>query len=1132
MALIFLSHSSVDEREAVALKKWLTDKGWDDVFLDIDPQRGLIAGERWQEALRQAADRCEAVIFIVSPAWAKSKWCLAEFLLAKSLHKQIFGVILKDVPIGELPTEMTSEWQLCRLIGTGPTEIIQFRHRDTDDSIAFMTEGLARLKTGLRKAGLSADFFPWPPKDEPHRSPFRGLEPLDFEDAAVFFGRDLEILRGLDALRGLRDNPATRLFVILGASGTGKSSFLRAGLLPRLARDDRHFLPLSVVRPETAPISGDRGLAQALCHSMEQLGVSGSNPGDLKARLSAGSGELAAILSSIQEAARVRFVTSDEQSSSPAPTLVLPVDQAEELFNADAGPESRKFLSLISEILRDAQSPAGASSPAASLIVVFTIRSDRYEPLQTAPELAGLQTTVFDDLKPMSATRFHEMITGPVQRASSAAGRLEIKPDLVERLVADCATGADTLPLLSLTLERLYHDFGSDGDLRLDEYIALGGIGNIIKDQIAKALDPDPAKRKQQLTLLRTAFIPWLVTINPQNDEPMRRLARRSDLPEDSLPLVDVLAENRLLMRDQRHNETVIEVAHETLLRQWDVLAGWVQDERAALKEADALERQSREWKESGCDESWLWGGQRLQDALALAGRTGFRKRVESCSEFLERSRKLQEQRDAEKLRIQTEKLKAAEDLAATQSKLAQEQAAAREQAEKAAARAKRQFRFAAALGVIAILFLGNAVVVSYAWRNAKQETEAKNRALKDQLHEASHRDFGIALKLLDEWKMQLSDSEEEENNAHRTKWHEAIAYLARSLEQEPQNFAAQAWLYHSIVVGIRPGAHFATRNATAPEIEKSVRSPDGHSILLIGKAGTWRLWDLKTETLSPEINSGSRNIDAAQFSPDGSKIVTVGNDEIVRIWDVASRRELAILKGHENRILAVAVSPDGRLVATAGADNVARIWDVTTGDPRGEPLKHENAITTVTFSPDGTRLVTSSRDNTIRLWNVTMARPIGPPMKFMEWQRAVAFTLDGRSFLSAADNGELRIWDALTGRPLGAPFVQDPALSALGVDFQSENEELRASISLSIYTKDLIDSFQLPQISRLGEFLQWTEGVSGLHFDADGQLTSISSEERLSRLYTSFVDAHDESKWAKLIRWVQTNPKERRESP
>src|SRR5262245_11984010 len=105
MGRIFLSHSSEDEREAVALNKWLTDNGWADVFLDIDPRRGLDAGERWQKALNQAADLCEAVIIIVSPAWAKSTWCVAEFLLAKNLHKQIFPVVVKDVPTEQLRPE-------------------------------------------------------------------------------------------------------------------------------------------------------------------------------------------------------------------------------------------------------------------------------------------------------------------------------------------------------------------------------------------------------------------------------------------------------------------------------------------------------------------------------------------------------------------------------------------------------------------------------------------------------------------------------------------------------------------------------------------------------------------------------------------------------------------------------------------------------------------------------------------------------------------------------------------------------------------------------------------------------------------------------------------------------------------
>jgi hypothetical protein len=165
MSRIFLSHSSVDELEAVALKHWLADNGWDeeDVFLDVDPERGLVAGERWQEALRKAADRCEAVVLLVTPAWAKSKWCLAEFLLAKNLHKHIFGVILKDVPISELPIEMTSEWQLCQLVGSGPDETVCFRHREIEYAISFQIDGLRRFRNGLKRASTLIS-FPGRPK--------------------------------------------------------------------------------------------------------------------------------------------------------------------------------------------------------------------------------------------------------------------------------------------------------------------------------------------------------------------------------------------------------------------------------------------------------------------------------------------------------------------------------------------------------------------------------------------------------------------------------------------------------------------------------------------------------------------------------------------------------------------------------------------------------------------------------------------------------------------------------------------------------------------------------------------------------------------------------------------------------
>ncbi len=117
MARLFISHSRANNGAAIGLSGWLSEQGFDDVFLDIDPDRGLTPGERWHEALKAAADRCEAVLFLISPAWLASKWCLAEFLLATSLHKRIFGLIVEPVPFDSLPNEMTAEWQLCDLVG-------------------------------------------------------------------------------------------------------------------------------------------------------------------------------------------------------------------------------------------------------------------------------------------------------------------------------------------------------------------------------------------------------------------------------------------------------------------------------------------------------------------------------------------------------------------------------------------------------------------------------------------------------------------------------------------------------------------------------------------------------------------------------------------------------------------------------------------------------------------------------------------------------------------------------------------------------------------------------------------------------------------------------------------------------
>jgi hypothetical protein len=246
MARIFLSHSSGNNAEAIALRDWLISHGWDDLFLDLDPERGLKAGERWQAALKRAAERCELVIFLVSPEWAASKWCLAEFLLAKNLNKRIFGVVVEPTPLGDMPVEMTAEWRLVDLTAGNRDYKVTVTPPpgDKTETVGFAEDGLERLRIGLMQAGLDARYFAWPPEDDSERAPYRGLEPLEAKDAGIFFGRDGPTIVGLDLLRGLREAAPPRLLVILGASGAGKSSFLRAGLLPRLARESQHFLPL------------------------------------------------------------------------------------------------------------------------------------------------------------------------------------------------------------------------------------------------------------------------------------------------------------------------------------------------------------------------------------------------------------------------------------------------------------------------------------------------------------------------------------------------------------------------------------------------------------------------------------------------------------------------------------------------------------------------------------------------------------------------------------------------------------------------------------------------------------------------------------------------------------------------
>jgi WD40 repeat protein len=589
---IFISHSSVNNAEALAIHDWLVEQGWGDVFLDLDPKRGLVAGDRWQAALKSAAEQCELILIVISPDWAKSRWCLAEFLLAKQMNKQILGVVVQHTPIADLPVELTAEWQLVDLSAPdkGWSVTISPPRFEPETTVSFSGTGLARLRSGLEKAGLDATTFLWPPEHDLGRSPYRGLLPLDQDDAGIFFGRDGAIVLTLDALRGLRTNAAPRFATILGASGAGKSSFLRAGILPRLHRDSRHFYDLPIIRPERAALTGEHGFAAMLEAALKSRNRT-RNRADIRDAVKAGAEAVAPILRDLA----VPLDAGDADAAEP-PTLVIAVDQAEELLSADNA-EANAFLALLAELGR-------RDDPA--VMVLFTVRSDSFDQLQSRPELASTQPHHLIDLPPVPAGSFGDIIRGPARRVTAAGRKLHVDETLVDALLSDIEVGGtkDALPLLAFTLERLYTDYGADGDLQLTEYERLGRIRGAIEAAVEQALtkaDGNPAipkDRAARLALLRRGLIPWLAGIDPNTGSPRRRVARLAEVPEEARPLIELMVEQRLLATDVDSvtKERTIEPAHEALLRQWGALDGWLVEDSADLGTIEALRRAATEW--------------------------------------------------------------------------------------------------------------------------------------------------------------------------------------------------------------------------------------------------------------------------------------------------------------------------------------------------------------------------------------------------------------------------------------------------------------------------------------------------------------------------------------------------------
>lgn len=1063
MLRIFMSHSGLNNREAVALKQWLTERRPElasEIFLDIDDKTGLRLGRQWKEELLLRNTGCEWLLCLVSRDWIVSKECLIEYELADRTGKGIVVARLEDVSdadwhrAGESKGDITSHWQRCDLFRPGPKttiEIVADPPTVPDGPpVSFSTAALHRICRLIEGPGIGPDSFRWPPRHDPQRAPYRGWEPFEDVDAGVFFGRDAAIAAGRNALRNMRFPTPDRfpgpesMFVVLGPSGSGKSSFLRAGLIPRLQRDDGNFAVLGVVRAGHA-VTGEQGLSAAIDQGRRALGVTATSLDDIEDACRTGdAARLCELFARMRVAAAARRDPSEQvddtggrpdAAETTAPTLVLPLDQAEELFPARAGSEAARFLELVAQLL------VQMNAADVGLIVAATIRTDRYERMQTHAALRGVGAVLFNDLKPMPASEHKEVITGPARRVSEKTP-LSFDPDLVQQLMTD-AEGDDTLPLLALTLDRLYRRYHHTGRITLDNYRRMGGMRDVVNNEINQVLPADGAERERAMALLRAAFVPSLVNINVENNRPLRRVAPESELPEAARPLIDAMVQRRLLVRDRdERGRVVVEVALESLFEHWDDLRGWLDEQRDDLKNVHDIERSAAGWH-AHRNPDWLLTRSRLADAEKLAESPQFGARLAGVQEFLAASRQAEDRRTADAVRVERERREAAEALA--------------EEEREHSRKLRRAVAIIGVIAVVAMLSLGLAAYAQY------QVTQQRNAARADFLRATAERVGADALGILNR----------DRPGSDARAIQEVLAATALSPAATADYAVAAAvklsWASKLITAGLTSTAVYSAdgRRLASGGFDYTVRvwnaetgaeigrpllghhsaitgvafSPDGGQLISASGDGEVRLWDANTYRLitcrttagvdcpaNHDPLAKNPGIEAMAYSPDGKYLATGDTDHNVQLWDPRTLQfNRPALKGHTDRVFSVAFSPDGHRLASGGLDTTIRLWDPDNGASLAEPplTGQSNSIMSLAFDPHGHRLASGSYDGSIWMWDgVDAGRPAGaevvdkakPHAVHTAPVSAVTFNPNGGLLMSGSQDGTIRWWDVGEG--------------------------------------------------------------------------------------------------------------------
>ncbi|MHC5914697.1 MAG: nSTAND1 domain-containing NTPase [Nostoc sp.] len=816
------------------------------------------------------------------------------------------------------------------------------------------------------------------------------------EDAEVFYGRSALTQELIQQVREKH-----RLIALLGASGSGKSSMLRAGLLYqlKLGQDIPGSDRWTYITPFTPKETPVNSLQEAFALSLPNLSFTPLNP-----PLSSSGGYTSEITPLNPPLERgetgksnslpftrgglgrgdLAHVIGEELKALNTPVILI-IDQFEECFTMCDDSQRQGFFDCLRELVDYTD----------NLYIFIGMRSDFRARWREYPEYASRIHKPYINVEHLTREEIEEAITKPADWVG-----LGIEGRLKQQLINDVEDYPGSLPLLQYTLTELWRESKNQGDevLSLKTYQDLGGVEGTLQkraDAVYESLSPT------EKTVARRIFLE-LTQIGETTD--VRRRVRLGELVNShhSLEFLQQVSEKladkdaRLITKtdEQDSEDVILDVVHEALIRHWQMLREWKDEYKVGIGIERQIEAEAQEWERNDKKPGFLRKDDRLAVAEAYLTRFGDWQMLNGVAEeYIQKSQELRNRLEREEKERQQEKL--------------------------AAARRQNRVVILFSMGLAAF-----AVFAGYQWRQAEiNQIRAYRESSKAFL--VSNQDLdalinslqaGIKLNqpLLQIFPFKNEVKRTLQQAVYQAKERNRLVDKDNVVNSVSASFSPNGQLLATAgddgTVGLwnLQGKKLKSWRGNQRPLYSPSFSPNGQLLATAGEDGTVGLWNLQGQQLKTwQGNQGW--IRTISFTPDGQGLVTAGQDGTIRLWNLQGQ-QLKFWQAHNGWIWKVTFSPDGQRLATAGADNVARIWDLQ-GKQLAELKGHTYPVRSVSFSPDGQQLATRGDDGTIRLWDLQ-----GKQLK--AWKASfqgiwsVSFSPDGQLLVTGGEGGNTDLWD------------------------------------------------------------------------------------------------------------------------